>query len=85
MCGRDCSGCWRGYRRVIRGARRALNRFVIEGYLIRWVVSMSWIFLFDSHIISFLLSLLLFACRSSNGKSTEGSSQTLQGIVPEPT
>ena len=85
MCGWECSGCWRGYYRVIRGARRALNRFVIEGYLIGWFVSISRISLFDSHIPCFLLLLLLLACRSSNEESTEGSSEALQQIVPKPT
>ena len=85
MCGWECSGCWRGYCRVIRGAWCALNRFVIEGYLVGWFVSISRTRFFDSHVNCFLLLLLLFAFRSSNGESTEGSSQALQGIVPQPT
>ena len=32
MCGWECSGCWRGYCRVVGDPRRALSRFVIEGY-----------------------------------------------------
>ena len=31
MCGWECGGCWRGYCREIRGARRALHRCVLEG------------------------------------------------------
>ena len=85
MGGCECNGCWRGYCRVIRVARRALSRFVIEGYLIAWFVFISGVLLFDSHIHCFLLLLLLFAFRSSNGKATKGSSQALQGIVPKPT
>ena len=52
---------------------------------IRWFSSISWIYLFGSHVNCFLLLLLLFAFRSSNGESTEGSSQALQGIIPQPT
>ena len=70
---------------MIRGTGRALNKFVIRGNLIGWFVSISRVFLFDCHIHCFLLLLLLFACRSSNGESTEGSSQALQGIVSKPT
>ena len=70
---------------MIRGTGRALNKFVIEGYLIGWFVSISRVFLSDSHIHCFLLLLLLFACRSSNRESTEGSSQALKGIVSKPT
>ena len=70
---------------MIRGARRARNSFVIEEYRIGWFVSISRVFLFDSHIHCFLLPLLLFACRSFNEESTEGSSEAPQGIVPKPT
>ena len=70
---------------MIRGARRALDRSVIEWYLIGWLVSISRIFLFDSHIHCFLLLLLLFAFRSSNGKSTEGRFKAVPKIVPRPT
>ena len=85
MSGWECNGCWRGYCRVISVARRALNRFVIEGHLSGWFLSIPRIYLFESHVHCFLLLLLLFAFGSSNGESTEGSSQTLQGIVPQPT
>ena len=85
MCVWECSGCWRGHCRVIRGARCALDRSVIEGYLIRWFVSISRVFLFDTRINCFLLLLLLCAFWASNGMSTEGTSQALQKIVPRPT
>ena len=63
MCGWECSGCWRGYCRVIRRAPRALGRFDIEEY---FIVFISRVFLFDSHIHCFLPLLLLFAFRSSH-------------------
>ena len=81
MCGSECSGCWRGYCSVVRGALRGLSRFVMEEYLIGWIVLVSRVSLFGSHIHCFLLLLLL----SSNAKSTERSSQALQPIVPRPT
>ena len=84
MCGWECIGCWRGYCRVVGGARRALNRFVVEECLIRWLVSISRICLLDSHVNCFLLLCLLFTFRSSGGESTEGSSQARE-IVPKPT
>ena len=74
--------------RVLQGNQRrshALNRIDIKGYLIGWFVSISRVFHFDDHIHCFLLLFLLFACRSSNGESGEGSSQALQGIVTKPT
>ena len=69
---------------MVRGARRALSKFSIEEYLIVWIVFVSRVSLLDYHIHCFLLIFLLFAFRSSNGKSTEGSSQALQRIVPRP-
>ena len=69
---------------MIRGARCALNRSVIEGYPIGWFVSISRILLFDSHLHCFLLLLLLLALRSSKDKSTEGHTQAVQKIVPKP-
>ena len=68
---------------MVRDARGALSRFVIEGYLIRRIVFISRVFLFDSNIHCFLLLLLLFAFRSRNRKSTEGRSQALQRIVAQ--
>ena len=47
----------------------------MEGYLTGGFVSISTIFFFGSHIHRFLLPLLLFAFRFSNGKSSEGRSQ----------
>ena len=84
MCGWEYSGCGRGYCRVIRGAPRALNRSVIEGHPMGWLVCISRIFLFDSHIHCFLLLLLLFAFRSCNRKSTEGRSQAPRESSPSP-
>ena len=46
-------------------------------------MSISRIYLFGSHVHCFFLLLLLFAFRSSNGESTEGNSQALQGIIPQ--
>ena len=82
MCGWECAGCWRGYFGAIRGARHALNRFVIEGYLVKWFVSISRICLFHSHVNCSLSLLLLFAFRSSNRESAEGSSQALRENCP---
>ena len=70
---------------MIRGARRAISRLVIDGYRIGWFVIISRVFLFDSHIHCFLLLLILFAFRSCHRRSTGRRSQALQGIVPEPT
>ena len=52
---------------MVRGPPRALSRCVIEGYLIVWIVFISRVFLFDSHLHCLLLFLPLFAFRSSNG------------------
>ena len=41
-------------------------------------MTISTIYLFGSHVHCLLLLLVLFASRSSNGESTEGSSQALQ-------
>ena len=85
MCGSECSGCWRGYCRVVRGAPRALGRSVIEEYLIGWIVFISRVFLFNTLINCFLLLLLHFAFRSFNGESTQGSSRAVERTVPWPT
>ena len=85
MCGWECSGCWSGYCREIRGARSALLRCVLEGRLVEWSISISRVYLFGSHIQCLLLLLLLFAFRSSHGWTTEGSSLAFQRIIPQPT
>ena len=45
---------------VFRGAWCALKRFVIEEYLMGWIVCTSRVFLFGSHIQCFLLLRLAF-------------------------
>ena len=65
MCGWKCSDRLKGCCRAVRGAWRALRRLVIERYLIGWIVCISRVFLFGSHIHCSLL--LLPAFKYSNG------------------
>ena len=67
--------------RLLQGDQR---RSRSKWYVIEWLVLISRVFLFKSHIHCFLLLLLLFAFMSSHGKSTEGSSQAeAPGNLPE--